>query len=56
LKKLKRLDNKYFKNPILLEDGSLYIGEWWNNMKNGKGIQIWQDGKVYEGKWWDNII
>ena len=40
---------KYFKNPTILENGNIYIGEWCNSKKNGKGIQVWNDGQVYEG-------
>lgn len=44
-----------FKNPTVMEEGSLYIGEWWGDggkwERAGRGIQIWSDGKVYEGLW-----
>jgi len=40
---------KYFKNPSILENGNIYIGEWCNELKSGKGIQVWNDGQVYEG-------
>jgi hypothetical protein len=32
-------------------DGTIYIGQWKNGMKWGKGKQIWPDGSVYEGFW-----
>ena len=25
-------------------DGSIWAGEWKNDKKNGKGLQIWADG------------
>ena len=34
-------------------DGSSYIGEFYNNNFNGRGIYTWNDGKQYEG-WWQN--
>ena len=44
-------DNRYFRNAVLLENGAIYIGEWSNGKKFGKGIQIWKDGSIYEGFW-----
>jgi len=33
-----------------LEDGEYYIGEWKNDLRNGKGIQYYSNGKIkYEG-------
>ena len=31
------------------KNGSIYVGEWWNNEMNGKGTLIWPDGSVYVG-------
>lgn len=31
-------DNRYFRNAVLLENGAIYIGEWSNGKKFGKGI------------------
>jgi hypothetical protein len=45
------LENRYFQNQILLENGAVYVGEWANGKKNGKGIQVWKDGSIYEGFW-----
>lgn len=51
---------KEFKElPILgpyeiLENGSVYHGQWKNGKKQGKGKQIWNDGSIYEGYWIDN--
>ena len=36
-------------------DGSLYEGEWKNDMSNGKGRLIHSDGDVYEGEWVDGM-
>ena len=30
--------NRYFKNPFILENGAIYIGEWSLGKKYGKGI------------------
>jgi len=32
-------------------EGAVYKGEWKNNMKDGKGIQVWQEGDIYKGEW-----
>ena len=32
-------------------DGSLYQGEWHENMANGYGRLIHADGDIYEGQW-----
>jgi hypothetical protein len=38
---------------MLLENGAKYEGEWdiSNDMRDGKGLQIWADGSLYEGYW-----
>ena len=40
--------NRYFKE-VVQDDGSVYIGEWNNDLKEGKGILTFQDGSKYEG-------
>ena len=30
---------------------AVYIGQWQNGQKHGRGKQIWKDGSVYEGNW-----
>ncbi len=30
---------------------SIFRGEWRNNNKDGKGIQVWQEGDIYKGEW-----
>lgn len=42
------------REEVVLPDGAIYRGQWKNNMKHGKGVQIWPDGAKYEGEWkWD---
>ncbi len=36
---------------VTLENGAVYIGEWKNGQRDGKGTQIWPDGSKYEGDW-----
>lgn len=31
------------------QDGTLYIGEWWNDAPSGKGTVVWADGSIYVG-------
>ncbi|KAL4434948.1 hypothetical protein ABPG74_017704 [Tetrahymena malaccensis] len=44
-------NSRYFRNPVLLENGAIYIGEWALDKKYGKGIQVWKDGSIYQGYW-----
>jgi hypothetical protein len=37
--------------PVEMENGALYIGQWKNGQRHGKGKQIWSDGSQYEGFW-----
>ena len=32
------------------ENGSVYIGQWWNDEMNGNGTLIWPDGSIYVGE------
>jgi len=32
------------------QDGTIYIGEWWNDVPSGKGTVIWADGSIYVGQ------
>jgi hypothetical protein len=45
-----------WKQETLLENGAKYEGEWLlgNEVRQGKGKQIWPDGSLYEGWWVDN--
>ena len=31
-------------------NNAVYLGEWFNGYRHGKGLQIWVDGSIYEGK------
>ena len=46
-----------WKDTLLLDDGSLYIGQLSDSLFNGYGLCIYADGTVYEGYWknglWD---
>lgn len=44
LKKGRRAGNQYF-----YKDGSVYTGQWSNNMPNGRGMLRYANGDVYEG-------
>lgn len=35
------------------DSDDIYIGEWENDIINGKGIYVWGDGDVYAGSWKD---
>lgn len=37
--------------PITLESGAIYEGEWIDGKKDGYGTQQWIDGTIYEGFW-----
>ena len=32
------------------EDGTMYIGDWWNETPSGHGTVVWSDGSIYVGK------
>lgn len=34
---------------MTLDNGSVYDGEWKNNLMNGYGTFTWADGKSYSG-------
>ena len=36
---------------ITLLNGAIYIGEWKNGKRDGKGHQTWIDSSVYNGDW-----
>ena len=38
------------KGIFIDENGSRYIGDWWNGMRHGKGTCIYYDGKTYDGE------
>ena len=35
------------------QEENLYEGEWVNNRKDGRGVQIYPNGTRYDG-WWNN--
>ncbi|CAD8118149.1 unnamed protein product [Paramecium sonneborni] len=37
-----------------VEKGGIYIGQWKNHKRNGKGKYIFPDGSLYEGSWVDD--
>ncbi|KRX02793.1 hypothetical protein PPERSA_02283 [Pseudocohnilembus persalinus] len=42
-------DIPVLKSPIIYENGSIYFGQFQDNIKQGKGKQLWADGSLYEG-------
>tara|TARA_B100000902_G_C27167048_1_gene841760 strand:+ start:257 stop:724 length:468 start_codon:yes stop_codon:yes gene_type:complete len=32
------------------KDGTMYVGEWWNDIPSGQGTVIWADGSIYVGE------
>lgn len=42
-------------DTILLEDGSLYMGQISDSLFNGHGMCIYVDGTVYDGEWKDGL-
>ena len=42
------------KEAVMLEDGSVYEGQWVNGMRDGKGILKVIDGSEYDGHWHAN--
>jgi len=43
-----------YQPPKEIESQSIYIGQWKNGKKQGKGKQICVDGSLYEGYWLNN--
>lgn len=40
------------KGKFVYKEGSVYDGEWKDNMMNGNGILYYPNGKIaYEGEW-----
>ena len=42
------------REEFVFENGARYKGQWKDNVRHGKGIQIWPDGAKYEGFWKNN--
>jgi len=38
---------------VMVDEEVIYEGQWvkGTNIREGRGLQIWQDGSIYEG-WW----
>ena len=50
--KIKRNNGKYINGQYIWEDDKYYIGEFKNNIPNGKGIKYYKNGNIlYEGDW-----
>ena len=46
----RRNDGKYINGKFIYDDGKYYIGEYKNNIPNGKGIKYYKNGKIlYDG-------
>ena len=39
------------KEPVTLDNGAVYTGEWMNGVRDGHGDQVWSDDTKYEGEW-----
>ena len=37
------------------KDGTLYIGEWWNEIPSGDGTVIWGNGTIYVGQFYEGL-
>ena len=46
--------NKQLRDPLHFENGIIYFGEWSEDSRWGKGVQLWPDNSKYEGFWVDN--
>lgn len=42
-------------DTLMLDDGSLYIGQMRDSLFNGQGRCVYADGTVYEGNWKDGL-
>ena len=42
-------------DTLLLEDGSMYMGQIRDSLFNGQGVCIYADGTVYKGEWKDGL-
>lgn len=42
-------------DTVLLDDGSLYMGQIADSLFNGQGMCIYPDGTIYEGTWKDGL-
>ena len=42
-------DVRELRQPMHLDSGAVYEGEWLNGVRDGQGKQEWLDGSRYEG-------
>lgn len=50
-----KLSGSREKRPMVtIDNEAKYQGEWVNNVRDGRGYQIWPDGSLYEGFWKNN--
>ena len=52
-------ETDHFLNGIgifIRSDGSVYQGEWKNDLKDGYGEFEWPEGSVYKGTWKNDIM
>ena len=45
------LNERKLLPDVTLANGAIYIGEWKNGMRDGKGKQTWADNSIYDGNW-----
>ena len=44
-------DERQGRGIMVWNDGSKYVGYWYNDMANDRGRLIHADGDIYEGEW-----
>ena len=52
---IEEFENLNGKYEVEFVDGSIYLGNWKDNKKDGKGTMTYDDGDVYEGDWKDDV-
>ena len=45
-----------YLEPYESENGAIYIGQWKNGLRHGRGKQYSKDGSIYEGEWFNDKI
>ena len=40
---------------MIYENGEVYIGNWNENIRDGKGKYCYLDGSIYEGEWKNGV-
>lgn len=41
--------------PYEFDNSAIYVGQWKNGQRHGRGKQYWSDGSFYEGYWRNNM-